>query len=52
MKIFITDYYEINMITLPATDSLMNTKLSLVTQRQLRKIVIETGFANGDPINI
>ena len=43
---------KLNMITLPTTDSFINTKLSLVTQRQLRKILIETGFANGDPINI
>ena len=41
---------KLNMITLPTTDNIINTKLSLVTQRQLRKILIETGFANGDPL--
>ena len=41
---------KLNMITLPTTDSFINTKLSLVTQRQLRKILIKTGFANGDPL--
>ena len=40
---------KLNMITLPTTDSFINTKLSLVTQRQL-KILIETGFANGGPL--
>ena len=39
------------MITLPTTDSSINIKLSLVTQRQLRKIQIETDFANGGPVN-
>ena len=43
---------KLNMITLPTTDSFINTKLSLVTQRQLRKILIGTGFANGDSNNI
>ena len=42
---------KLNMMTLPTTDSSINTKLSLVTQRQLRKNSIETGFANGDPVN-
>ena len=42
---------KLNMITLPTTNSFINTKLFLVTQRQLRKILMETGFVNGDPIN-
>ena len=41
---------KLNMITLQTTNSFINTKLSLVTQRQPRKILIETGFANEDPL--
>ena len=42
---------KLSMIALPTTNSSINIKLSLVAQRQLRKISVETGFANGDPVN-